>query len=852
MPQSFREIACAWRALSTNRRTLAKASALMGSLAVFDFTIGDAQESGTDGRTRAVDWYADENTDAVNAADVDGFVTIQADFPFTAVGASWNGDIGTWPLVEIQVSFDGITFSDLVVLPADVDTDGIERNGRTFTRLLFTNGESVIRYRTTDQNGAPVAVDGFGLTYIDASAGPTLADVQPVTSADITTPPAIISRAGWGADESLRFSDGVEIFPRQYATVQHALVHHSETPNNDDPLQEMRSIYYFHAVTRGWGDIGYNYLVDKYGNVYEGRVGGQNVIGNHSLAYNVGAAGVCLIGNHQVAPPTTSEVSGLVGLLAWICRDLDPLGFSDSWDLLNLPTISSHRDVTGVPCPGDFAYELLPSIRTSVATTIASSPPSPAGGFVVGDLVSIATGDGIPVNLRSAPGTGSQVIAQLSDGVLGNITGDPASAEDIEWYPLSTAVGNGWIDPQYLEFQPPPLVAGAKFATWDVLAANRSTVVLLEAPVSSSPVSTTATRNSQWRVEAGPRFRDGKVWYHLYSIVDGDIGAWGNQDDFILSSQPPARQMPVVGDGVVTTDSVNFRTEPTLSASIIRTLSRGVEGTVIGGPQAANAYNWFQLQTAFGQGWTVVDYLRVSGTAEPTPTPVPGKFQVDDLVINPGSLNLRTEPTTSSTVIALMSSGTIGSVLAGPTSANGYSWYQINTSYGTGWAAGELLDEYEGVPTPSPTPPPSGGFPIDSIVTTTARLNLRSNGSTSGTVIDVLPLGAVATIRDGPAPNGGYTWYQVQSAQGVGWVAGEYLEPSETTGGISIDATVRTTSGLRLREAPSSSGKILTVMPTGTQGTVLDGPTSASGYTWWQLETDLGTGWAAGEYLAVV
>lgn len=852
MHQTPSDVARAWQTHTTNRRTLAKAGALLSALAVFDFTTGDAQDDSTDGLTRAVDWYASDNPDQVFAASDDGFVTIMADFSFTAVGASWNGDVGIWPLVEIQVSYDGVTFSDPITLPADVDTAGIERDGRTFARLLFTTGESVIRYRTTDQNGVPVAVDGFGLTYIDASAGPSLADVQSVSAADITTPPAIISRAGWGADESLRFADGVEIFPRQYATVQHALVHHSETPNDADPLQQMRSIYYFHAVTRGWGDVGYNYLVDKYGNVYEGRVGGQNVIGNHSLAYNVGAAGVCLIGNHQLAAPTSAEVSGLVGVLAWICRDLDPLGFSDSWNLYDLPTIASHRDVTGSACPGDYAYNMLPSIRTAVSTTIANSPSSPEGGFVVGDLAAIATGDGIPVNLRASAGLGSQVVAQLGDGVLGSVTGNPALADGINWYPISTAVGTGWIDPQYLEFQPAPVVSGTKFAIWDVIAANRSTVVLLEAPVSSSPVVSTVPRGTLYRVQAGPRFQNGKVWYHLYlELTVDNLGGWGDQDDFALSSVPPPAALPVIGDTVTTTDSANFRSAPTLSASILRTLPLGTEATVIGGPRAANAYNWFQLQTAYGQGWMVADYLRVSGASTPTPTPVPSKFKPGDTVTNSESLNLRAQPTTASSILTVMPAGTTGTVLAGPTNANGYSWYQIRTSLGTGWAAGELLNLSTSRPTPTPTQPPTGGIPIGSSVRTTTALNLRSSASTSGAVLAVLPSGTTGTVLAGPTSANNLQWYQVQTGLGTGWVAGRYLAVSAPPAGIQVGSSVRTTSGLRLRSSPSSSGTIVTTMPSGTNATVIGGPTNANGYTWWQLRTAYGNGWAAGAYLAL-
>ena len=57
--------------------------------------------------------------------------------------------------------------------------------------------------------------------------------------------------------------------------VEHVIIHHADTANFNDPVLEMRSIYYFHAITRGWGDIAYNYLIDFMGNVYEGRVGGE-------------------------------------------------------------------------------------------------------------------------------------------------------------------------------------------------------------------------------------------------------------------------------------------------------------------------------------------------------------------------------------------------------------------------------------------------------------------------------------------------------------------------------------------------------------------------------------------------
>ena len=209
------------------------------------------------------------------------------------------------------------------------------------------------------------SIDSFGLTYIDASDGPTLGEAQLVEAADISMPPGIISRTGWGADESLRFANGVEIFPPQYAPIRHGIVHHSETPNADDPAAQMRSIYYYHAVTRAWGDIGYNYLVDKYGNIYQGRVGGQGVIGNHSMAHNVGAVGVCLIGNHLIQNPTPAAVSG-VGRDSGVClartRSARILGFVGSASIS--PRFAGIAMSTTPPVPAILPMTIWPPFAT--------------------------------------------------------------------------------------------------------------------------------------------------------------------------------------------------------------------------------------------------------------------------------------------------------------------------------------------------------------------------------------------------------------------------------------------------------------------------------------------------------
>lgn len=861
-----------WTELTLDRRVALKSAALLGALVSGGFALTHGKQAEAQSTTRAVDWFALDDDARVQVADADGFITVEAGIPFTAVGASWSGVLGTWPRVEIRLSADGVTFSETIVLPADVDSGLPERNGRVFTRLAFSDGDSVVQYRVIDPDGAPVVLDSFGLTFIDASDGPTLGEAQLVEAADISTPPGIISRTGWGADESLRFANGVEIFPPQYATIRHGIVHHSETPNSADPAAQMRSIYYYHAVTRAWGDIGYNYLVDKYGNIYQGRVGGQGVIGNHSLAHNVGAAGVCLIGNHLLENPTPAAVSGLIAILAFALRGLDPLGFSDSWDLIDLPTICGHRDVNDTTCPGDFAYDDLAAIRTTVAQVQANPPAGPPGGFIVGDVVAIATDDGSNLNLRSAPGTGSSISGSLPDGSIAGVVGGPSLATGTNWYRVNASAGNGWVSAEFLQLAPAGAINTARFAVGDTIQVTASSAALRGQPKAAGSLLSTITSGTQMWVEVGPRFRDGIVWYQVTGLGSDTRYGWTDQTLYQkVSSGPPDNTPPQPGDSVVTTSDVNFRIGPTTSAAIITTLPTGTSGTVLGGPTSANGYNWYQLQTAFGIGWCASSFLRktasggttiptstrtpsptATATRTPTQTSVPGgAFVAGDSVRATTAVNLRSSPAITGGLLQTLASGATGTVLAGPISANGYAWYQLQIAGTTGWAAGQFFAKTTGTP-PTATRTatvPSGTIQLGDTVRTTSAANIRSGAGLSAAILTTLPVDTTGTVLGGPTAADGYTWYRLQTATQTGWVASTLLTKTAPPSSIQIGDTVSTSTSLRLRSTPSTSGTLITTLPTGTTGTVLGGPTTATGHVWYQVQTSLGTGWCAGEYL---
>lgn len=193
--------------------------------------------------------------------------------------------------------------------------------------------------------------------------------------------PQIFSRAQWGADESIRSWD-----PEYATTIKAATLHHTADSNDytaEDVPAVLRGIYYYHAVSLGWGDIGYNAVVDKFGRIWEGRYGGiaSAVIGAHAGGFNTYTFGVSMLGNYDVVPAPEVMVSSVVAVVAWKLGmyGVDPLGTTrltsggggtaryPAGQTVTLPTIFGHRDVGSTVCPGQYGYARLPEIRSRVA-----------------------------------------------------------------------------------------------------------------------------------------------------------------------------------------------------------------------------------------------------------------------------------------------------------------------------------------------------------------------------------------------------------------------------------------------------------------------------------------------------
>ncbi len=191
--------------------------------------------------------------------------------------------------------------------------------------------------------------------------------------------PSITTRRGWGADEKLR--EKGYVYTKKVKT---AFVHHSATGNNYRCSQApsvVRSIYRYHVNSMGWRDLGYNFLVDKCGQIYEGRAGGVSkpVLGAHTLGFNANSMGIAVLGTYSATKPSPAALKAIARLTAWKVGlyGINPRGKtylkSGGGNLyrkgkkVRLNVISGHRDGFATNCPGKKLYAKLGTARSKAA-----------------------------------------------------------------------------------------------------------------------------------------------------------------------------------------------------------------------------------------------------------------------------------------------------------------------------------------------------------------------------------------------------------------------------------------------------------------------------------------------------
>jgi N-acetylmuramoyl-L-alanine amidase len=284
-------------------------------------------------------------------------------------------------------------------------------NGWTaFTQLDECGGAPDNRPATTHSalltvpgtTGYEVVVSGGGtadVSEINTVDGPTVATATvPIVGMPLpdgsTCPVTYLSRAAWGADESLRFTTAGETWPAEWWPAQALTVHHTASANGDpNPAATVRAIYFDQCINKGWGDIGYHLLIDEAGRVYEGRWSGDeqfpifgpgtqklmNTAG-HAETFNTGNIGIVLIGLFTDVGPTAAARAALVTVLASLARmlNINPVGTVNYVNPVNGNTntvrgVSGHRDWNPTQCPGNTFYPSFEDLRNAVAAQIPRS-----------------------------------------------------------------------------------------------------------------------------------------------------------------------------------------------------------------------------------------------------------------------------------------------------------------------------------------------------------------------------------------------------------------------------------------------------------------------------------------------
>jgi hypothetical protein len=253
---------------------------------------------------------------------------------------------------------------------------------------------------------------GLRVDLIDPGSSP--ADAAPGGSGAMQTAsaaagqPQVYTRAQWGADERLRRTG-----PSYSATVRAGFVHHTAGANGYSAAEVpkiLRAIYAYHVKGNGWSDIGYNFLVDRFGRLWEGRYGGMDraVIGAHTGGFNLDTFAVSAIGNYDKAVAPAPMVDSIARLMAWklSASFRDPNGTTPltsqgggtsryrAGTTVTFNTISGHRDAGNTSCPGRNLYAQLSTIRaltTSYLGTTMFDPAPSATRAVYGSGSTITT-----------------------------------------------------------------------------------------------------------------------------------------------------------------------------------------------------------------------------------------------------------------------------------------------------------------------------------------------------------------------------------------------------------------------------------------------------------------------------
>jgi len=295
---------------------------------------------------------------------------------YETVGVTWSAaSPGTTPDIQIRNRATSGGWSEWQTIS---DPDPIEtEDGRLATDPIWVGESSAVQVRVLgDATSRPQDVEATLIDSPEVPADSAPATLAATSTADLYPRPGIVSRSGWGADESLRCKT-----PVIDRTIKGVVVHHTAGSNSYSASQSasiIRGIYAYHTKTLGWCDIGYNFLVDKYGKIFAGRAGLWElpVHGAHATEWNTDTMGVSFMGNYETATAPAVMLEAGAKIIAW---KLDAFQRNAIGTVTlagkKVNVIFGHGDVMATACPGKNIRSQMDALRKNVAAKMGSHSP---------------------------------------------------------------------------------------------------------------------------------------------------------------------------------------------------------------------------------------------------------------------------------------------------------------------------------------------------------------------------------------------------------------------------------------------------------------------------------------------
>lgn len=388
---------------------------------------------------------------------------------FTSLGARWHKVEPAGTKADIYAKFNTSEgWTDWQEMRVDIDGK-VDADPSYPNAFLAVNSSTQMQYKvelSTTVRGLSPVIENIEFTYVNAHekvSENTETGIQTAHAAVEEAPEAFASYAGgsnlvsviprnsWGANEDLRvltadrpeqqlvdlpddyyvtyasemkiertvaFNEkGQELtWPLAYPEkTRKIIIHHTATVNNlDNPSQAIRDIYYWHAISKGWGDIGYNFIIDPKGNIYEGRYGGDNVVAAHAGGANTGSIGIAVLGNYETSPVPDTVKNSLTALIKQEAAkyNIDTTGKS-MFRGEYIDNVIGHRDVMATTCPGKYLYAMLPEIRKA-AYSASTGNLIDRRRNVSDNTYNFELGD-VPQYLKMDPGESRTIKVQLKN-----------------------------------------------------------------------------------------------------------------------------------------------------------------------------------------------------------------------------------------------------------------------------------------------------------------------------------------------------------------------------------------------------------------------------------------------------